>query len=90
MVLSTLVKVDGEWMNMTDGYPKIKALGGGIMVTVRVPKFSHSVLYDPVMEYVGDEDSDDGDDAAASSLSISAALAAALCVFAPRVGDRWA
>lgn len=90
MVLSTLIQVDGVWKNMTDGFPKIKSTPGGVMVTIRAPKFMTGIVYDPVMEYGDDDGEDDNDAGVSSTLSIPAAFAAALCVFAPRAAARWA
>lgn len=87
-----MLLVDGEWMNMTEGYPKVELQGDTLRVIVRVPKYSHSVMYDPVLEY-GDDDSggdggNDGDAATTSSLSMPAAIVAAACVVVPHIGGR--
>jgi len=48
VIVSSLVKVDGTWANMTDGYPKIEVKGSKTLFTFRFPKFTTSVYYDPI------------------------------------------
>jgi hypothetical protein len=49
LVLSKLVRVDGVWKNMTEGWPKISGDGERYILAVRFPKHNTSVLYDPTI-----------------------------------------
>lgn len=66
MVLSTLVNIDGEWRNITQGYPKVSKDGNKLTVTVRFPPFDKYAMYDPLMWY-GDGDDDNGAETAATT-----------------------
>lgn len=72
MVLSTMVEVDGEWHDITPGYPKVKQQGKKLSVTVRFPPFNSYAVYDPVLRY------DDTDAATAPALPLATTLLAAV------------
>jgi len=46
--LSSRVEVDGVWLTMPNGYPKIAAQGASSVYTFRFPK-GNSILYDPTI-----------------------------------------
>ena len=48
--MSALVDRDGDWRPMEAGYPKLHTVGNSQVFTIRLPKFSSSVLYDPVID----------------------------------------
>ena len=41
---------DGGWNDMEDGYPKFDNKGADNIITLRVPRFSNYVIYDPTIE----------------------------------------
>lgn len=46
--LSTRVKVDGAWVTMPTGYPKVATQGSSTVYTFRFPK-GNAILYDPTI-----------------------------------------
>lgn len=85
MTMSTMVKVDGQWQNMTEGYPKLAMQGGRLHVTIRVPRFSSRIHYDPVLSYDSDPEEDSGDDTG-SAPTAGGSFSALLCAAVAAVG----
>jgi len=48
--LSNEVNVDGTWVQMPEGYPKVEMQGGKQQFKFRLPRFSSAALYDPVLQ----------------------------------------
>jgi len=48
--LSNEVKIDGVWTKMPDGYPKMTEQGSKQLFIFRLPKFSSSAFYDPIID----------------------------------------
>ena len=48
--LSDEVQVDGTWLAMPAGYPKIEMQGGKQLFLFRLPRFVGSALYDPLID----------------------------------------
>ena len=51
--LSDEVNADGKWVRMPSGYPKVTYQGSKQLFAFRMPRFSTSALYDPVIEGLG-------------------------------------
>jgi hypothetical protein len=83
--LSNLVKLDGVWQSMPEGYPKMVTKGSKQVYTFRFPKFTKTGFYDPVLgfdENVEGEEPADGSNSngAASSSCMAVSTAAAVLV----------
>ena len=51
--LSDEVLLDGQWVTMPTGYPKIEVQGSKQLFKFRMPRFTTSALYDPVISGIG-------------------------------------
>ena len=51
--LSDEVRVDGSWLRMPAGYPAIEMQGGKQIFKFRLPRFTGSALYDPLVQGLG-------------------------------------
>ena len=51
--LSDEVFLDGAWVPMPAGYPKVETQGSKQLFIFRIPRFSSSALYDPVINGIG-------------------------------------
>ena len=51
--LSDEILLDGAWVRMPTGYPKIEVQGGKQLFKFRFPRFASSCLYDPVVNGLG-------------------------------------
>lgn len=47
--LARRLRVDGVWKTMEDGYPKSVTKGKQTQITIRFPKFTSAVYYDPIV-----------------------------------------
>ncbi|XP_020617809.1 uncharacterized protein LOC110055747 [Orbicella faveolata] len=78
-ILPFQCKRDGKYSNMTGGYPKFEKRGNKEMLIFRAPRFTKSIVFDPVTT-LGDElgedddDDDDGDDKDEKNLASSIQL----------------
>lgn len=52
LILSSMISVDDEWKQMTDGYPKVSTQGNTNSFTYRFPLFTKKALYDPVIQQI--------------------------------------
>jgi len=48
VVMSSKVRVDGEWFDMAEGYPMMETDGSKDIYTFQFPRATSSILYDPV------------------------------------------
>jgi len=55
--LTSRVRVDGNWTDMPDGFPQLVNEGGKQYYTLRFPKFTDNIWYDPVVTFNEDFDS---------------------------------
>jgi len=62
--LTSRVRVDGLWTDMPEGFPKLINEGGKQHYTLRFPRFTDNIWYDPVVSF--DEDFDSATSAAIS------------------------
>lgn len=51
--LSNKVQIDGTWVAMPAGYPKVETQGSKQLFIFRFPKFSTSLAYDPIIDGLG-------------------------------------
>ena len=80
--LSSLVKLDGNWTTMPDGYPKLVTKGGKQIYTFRFPRFKSAAFYDPVIGFDSSvEASADEDSASSASGGALPIVAAAASIF---------
>jgi len=54
--LSDEVLVDGQWVKMPAGFPRVEFQGSKQLFTFRLPRFSGSALYDPVITGLGSDE----------------------------------
>ena len=82
MFVSKMLFCDGEWIHMESGYPLFAVQGSKQLMTVKVPRFNSSCIYDPLLntgavlkeEAAADNDEDDGDDDTSGALELSGRL----------------
>ena len=54
--LSDEVLVDGQWVKMPAGFPRVDFQGSKQLFTFRLPRFSGSALYDPIVSGLGSDE----------------------------------
>ena len=50
--LSDEVEVDGAWLRMPEGYPRVEMQGSKQLFTFRFPRFTGTAIYDPIIDGV--------------------------------------
>merc|ERR1719473_1395172 len=51
--LSDEVNVDGTWLRMPSGYPRVEVQGSKQLFIFRFPRFAGSMVYDPIIDGAG-------------------------------------
>lgn len=52
LILSSMISIDDQWKQMSDGYPKVSTQEKTNVFTYRFPLFTKKALYDPVIQQI--------------------------------------
>ena len=80
MQLAEMAQLDGAWTRLPPGYPRVETSGATTTITLRFPRFTTTVHYDPVVQLTTGGGGSDGGGSGRNGAIIGVAIAAAVCV----------